>query len=411
MTMRRMLRTLAICVVTIVVAGCQSLDGPGVGNGNGNGNGDGNGDGNGNGGTENEVVPGTWGLVADGFTQPVGIAFAGDGRDRLFVAEKAGTVRAVVDGAVRVAPFLDLSARTASIGERGLLAMAFHPDFATNGRLFVHFTDEAASPPGDSVVAEVTVDPPGADTADVITLREIIRIEGPGAFHHGGQLAFGPDGFLYIAVGDRGDPAASQELTTLTGTILRLDVDSAATYDVPADNPFVGVAGAQPEIWAYGLRNPWRISFDTDTGDLWIADVGEVGAEEVNLQPSDSPGGENYGWPVMEGDACHDPPVGCVTAGLTLPTLTYPWDDPEFGRSVTGGYVYRGGTFGGLVGSYVFGDFISGRVFVAEFDDVDGWTMRTLFETDAMIVTFGRDEAGELYFADFVGGAVYGFAE
>ena len=426
MTMRRTLRMLAICALAIAVAGCQGVADPGNGNGNGNdngndngigpgngndnGNGNGNGNDNGNGGGPNDAMP--TGLVAlvDGFVQPVDVTAAGDGSGRLFVAEQGGTVWTVVDGVRQADAFLDLTGLTAADGERGLLAVAFHPDFATNGRLFVHLTDETANGPGDSLIAEVSVSPPDATAADADSLREILTITGPNAFHHGGQLAFGPDGYLYVAVGDRGAPAASQDLDTLTGSILRIDVDGAHPYEAPADNPFVGTPSAHDEIWAYGFRNPWRLSFDSLTGDLWIADVGEDDAEEINLQPADSPGGENYGWPTMEGDACHDPPTGCNMEGLTPPTLSYPTTSEGGRSSVTGGHVYRGSTFGGLVGAYVFGDFMSGRVYLAEEDEGD-WTMDTLFETNAMIVAIGRDEASELIFVDYAGGVVYEFAE
>jgi glucose/arabinose dehydrogenase len=347
--------------------------------------------------------------VAAGFDRPLGITHAADGSGRLFVVEQPGTVRVVSDGAVQQAPYLDLRDRIHASGERGLLGLAFHPEFAANGRLFVHYSDQN----GDTVVSELRAEPPDAAGVDAGSERVILTYEQPYTNHNGGQIAFGPDGYLYVALGDggsRGDPHdAGQDLTTLLGTILRLDVDGAEPYAVPDDNPFVGDSSARPEIWAYGLRNPWRFSFDTATGDLWIADVGQNAVEEVNLQPADSPGGENYGWRIMEGDACYDPPQGCDTSGLTMPVVTYTHAS-GWGRSVTGGYVYRGSDVPSLQGAYVFGDYVSGSVFVAE-PDGDGWTARRLLEAGFNVSSFGIDEDGELYVAAYGDGRIYRFAE
>lgn len=345
--------------------------------------------------------------VVDGFVQPLTITHAGDASERLFVVEQRGTVAVVRDGAV-AGRYLDLRERTRAQGERGLLGLAFHPDFAANGRLFVHYTDVS----GDTVLSELRADPPDADAVDPATERVLLSLEQPYGNHNGGQIAFGPDGYLYLSLGDGGsggDPLnAGQDLTTWLGTILRLDVDGAEPYEVPADNPFVGVEGALPEIWAYGLRNAWRFSFDRATGDLWIADVGQNAVEEINRQPADSPGGENYGWRIMEGDACFDPPSGCDTSGLTMPVVTYTHAS-GLGRSITGGYVYRGADVPELVGAYVFGDYVSGRIFVAEGSG-DDWSMRTLLEAGFRIAAFGEDEAGELFVADYQAGVLYRFA-
>ena len=344
--------------------------------------------------------------VADGFSQPLTITHAGDGSGRLFVVEQRGTVAAVRNGDVE-GRFLDLSDRTRAQGERGLLGLAFHPAFASNGRLFVHYTDRS----GDTVLSELRADPPSASSVDPATERVLLTLDQPYGNHNGGQIAFGPDGYLYLALGDGGsggDPLnAGQDRSTWLGTILRLGVDGAEPYEVPADNPFVGVEGALPEIWAYGLRNAWRFSFDRATGDLWIADVGQNAVEEVNRQPADSPGGENYGWRIMEGDACFDPPSGCDPSGLTMPVVTYTHAS-GLGRSVTGGYVYRGADVPALQGAYVFGDYVSGRVFVAEGSG-DDWSMRTLLEAGFRIAAFGEDESGELYVADYQGGVLYRF--
>ena len=347
--------------------------------------------------------------IADGFVQPLSITHAGDGSGRLFVAEQRGTVRSVHGDALVDRPYLDLRDRTRAQGERGLLGLAFHPDFADNGRLFVHYTDTG----GTTVLSELRAATPDADVVDPATERVILTLEQPYGNHNGGQIAFGPDGYLYLGLGDGGsggDPLdAGQDLGTWLGTILRLDIDGQQPYAVPDDNPFVGIDDALDEIWAYGLRNPWRFSFDRDTGDLWIADVGQNEVEEVNRQDADSDGGENYGWRIMEGDACYDPPTGCDPTGLTMPVLTYTHAS-GWGRSVTGGYVYRGSDVPSLEGAYVFGDYVSGRIFVAEGEG-DDWSARILLEPGFRIATFGQDEAGELYLADYQGGVLYRFAE
>ncbi len=347
--------------------------------------------------------------VADGFVQPLSITHAGDGSGRLFVVEQRGTVRVVHDETLVTQHYLDLQDRTRSQGERGLLGLAFHPDFADNARLFVHYTDTG----GTTVLSELRAATADADVVDPASERVILTLEQPYGNHNGGQIAFGPDGFLYLGLGDGGsggDPLdAGQDLGTWLGTILRLDVDGEHPYAVPGDNPFVGVDDALDEIWAYGLRNPWRFSFDRANGDLWIADVGQNEVEEVNRQDADSAGGENYGWRIMEGDACYDPPTGCDPTGLTMPVLTYTHAS-GWGRSVTGGYVYRGNDVPSLAGAYVFGDYISGRIFVAEGEG-DDWTARILLEPGFRIATFGQDEAGELYVADYQGGVLYRFAE
>ena len=346
--------------------------------------------------------------VADGFVQPLTITHAVDDSGRLFVVEQRGTVQTVHDGAV-TGTFLDIQDRTRAQGERGLLGVAFHPSFADNGRLFVHYTDLR----GATVLAELRADPPDAASVDAATERVILTMEQPYGNHNGGQVAFGPDGNLYLGLGDGGsggDPLnAGQDLGTWLGTIVRLDVDGAEPYAVPADNPFVDDPAALDEIWAYGLRNPWRFSFDRATGDLWIADVGQNAVEEVNRQRADSPGGENYGWRIMEGDACFDPPSGCDMSGLTMPVVTYTHAS-GWGRSITGGYVYRGDDVPALAGAYVFGDYVSGRIFVAEGSG-DEWSARPLLESGFRIAAFGEDQAGELYVADYSGGVLYRFAE
>jgi glucose/arabinose dehydrogenase len=345
--------------------------------------------------------------VAGGLTRPVSITHAGDGSERLFVVEQGGMVRVLVAGELHAEPYLDLTRRTEARGERGLLGLAFHPRFAENGRLFVHYTDRS----GTTIVSELRTPDPAAPRVDAGTERIVLSQSQPYANHNGGQIAFGPDGYLYIALGDGGsggDPLdAGQDLSTWLGTLLRIDVDGGEPYAVPNSNPFVGNRSARPEIWAYGLRNPWRFSFDRETGDLWIADVGQNAVEEVNLQSASSRGGENYGWRLMEGDRCFQPPSGCQDGTLVLPVITYTHGS-GWGRSVTGGYVYRGSELPDLVGRYVFGDFVSGRIFVAEGRD-GGWTARPLLDPGFSVSTFGQDEAGELYVAAYDSGRLYRF--
>jgi glucose/arabinose dehydrogenase len=270
----------------------------------------------------------------------------------------------------------------------------------------VHYSNLA----GDTVLAELRADPPDAAAVDPATERILLELAQPYGNHNGGQLAFGHDGYLYLALGDGGsggDPLnAGQDLGTILGTLIRIDVDGAEPYAVPGDNPFVGVDGAADEIWAYGLRNPWRFSFDTATGDLWIADVGQNAVEEVNLQRAGEGGGQNYGWRIMEGDRCFDPPQGCDPSGLTMPVITYTHES-GWGRSITGGYVYRGAAVPELQGWYVFGDYVSGRIFAA--DAADPASVRELAPAGFRISSFGLDEAGELYVTDHGGGRVLRF--
>ncbi|HSL82988.1 MAG TPA: PQQ-dependent sugar dehydrogenase, partial [Thermoanaerobaculia bacterium] len=341
--------------------------------------------------------------VASGFDLPLGIVHAGDGSGRLFVVEQTGRVRIVRGGAVLPEPFLDLRGRISCCGERGLLGLAFHPRYPGDPRLFVYFTD----PAGNSRLVEyrVSADP---DRADPASERTLLAVGQPFPNHNGGQLAFGPDGYLYVALGDGGsggDPHDNaQSLTTLLGKILRLDVDRAdpgLPYAVPPDNPtWPGVPFARREIWAYGLRNPWRFGFDRATGDLFVGDVGQRRIEEVDLLPAGQ-GGLNLGWRRKEGDECFQPPAGCeAIPGLTDPILTY---NHALGCSVTGGYRYRGPGSPRLAGVYVFGDFCSGRIWGATPGAGGAWSAAQLLDTDFAISSFGEDEAGELYQAAYAG--------
>ncbi|MCP4202422.1 MAG: PQQ-dependent sugar dehydrogenase [bacterium] len=338
--------------------------------------------------------------VASGFERPLGLVNAGDGTNRLFVVERAGRVHVIEDRAVRRRPFLDIRDRvTCCQGGHGLLGLAFHPDHESNGYFFVHYSDLS----GDSVIARFSVSNADPNRARAGSELRILAIPQTTAGHTGGDLAFGPDGYLYVASGDGsngGDPDNNaQSLGRPLGKILRLDVDGGPGA-VPSDNPFVGESGARDDIWAYGLRNPWRISFDRLTGDLFIADVGQNRIEEVDFQAAASPGGQNYGWRRMEGSACFEPPSDCDADNLVSPILEYGHD---LGCSVTGGYRYRGSRGPTLVGHYLFGDYCSGVIWGAEPNRDGVWISRVLAETDLRLVTFGEDEEGELYVVDFRG--------
>lgn len=341
-------------------------------------------------------------LVTDGLNKPVAIANAGE--ERLFVVQQAGLIRVVKGGKLLTEPFLDLRDETKSSGEQGLLGLAFPPDYATSGRFYVYYTDTA----GNSVLSRFTVTSGNPDRADETSEEVLLRQDQPHSNHNGGQLAFGPDGYLYLGLGDGGsggDPDGNgQNLGALLGKLLRLDVSGASGYAVPADNPFASDQDAKGEIWAFGLRNPWRFSFDRANGDLYIADVGQNAYEEVNHQPATSAGGENYGWNIMEADSCFKPANDCDEAGLVLPVVSYA-HGPARGRSITGGYVYRGDVVDELVGHYLFADFVSGRVW--HTSAASGWQIEPLFETGFNISTFGEGADGELYLVDYGAGALY----
>lgn len=306
-------------------------------------------------------------VIVDGLAEPVDLAPAGDGTGRLFVVEQAGRVRVVVNGRLMDRPFLDIAGRIASGGERGLLGLALHPGFPNDPRLFVNYTDLT----GDTVVAEYRLDEADSGQADPASERILLQVKQPYPNHNGGGLAFGPDGRLYIATGDGGageDPHENgQRFDTLLGKILRIDVDEprdgeAPAYRVPPDNPFVAVAGAAPEIWLTGLRNPWRIRFDAQTGDLWIGDVGQGEWEEIDVARAGE-GGLNFGWNRMEGAHCFEPRTGCETTGLTLPIAEYGHD---LGCAVVGGVVVRDPRQPLLDGRYLFGDACTGALWVLD---------------------------------------------
>lgn len=339
--------------------------------------------------------------VATGLHAPIGITNAADGSGRLFVNEQAGTIRVIGrDGSPKGDPFGDLRDRVLTGGERGLLELAFHPQFGTNRRLFVDYTRR---PDGNIVVAEFRASADGR-RLDPSSERVLLTIEhSQFSNHNGGQIAFGPDGYLYVAVGD--PSRSAQDTGTLLGKILRIDVNSAPSagraYAIPASNPFARGGGA-PEVWAYGLRNPWRFSFDPPSGDLYIADVGQSAWEEIDRQPGDAHGGANYGWPVMEGRHCFAQ-SGCDPARYVAPIAEYGHD---LGCVITGGYVYRGHSQPALDGVYVFADYCSGRVFSLQVDE-GAVTPRQVLQAEPGLASFGVDESGELYVANANTGAIY----
>jgi glucose/arabinose dehydrogenase len=334
--------------------------------------------------------------IASGLSFPLYLA-SPPGDERLFVVEKTGAIRVVKDGTLLPTPFLDLSAQVSGRAEQGLLGLAFPPDFASSGRFFVDYTDLE----GDTHVSafRVSSDP---DRADPASESVVLAIDQPGPSHNGGQLLFGPDGMLYIGMGDGGshggdDHGRGQSLDDLLGSILRIDVSSGTSYTVPPDNPFVGTAGARGEIWNYGLRNPWRFSFDRGTGDIYIADVGETQWEEVNYSAAADGAGRkvDYGWNVMEGRHCLGTP-DCDQSGLTLPVLEYSHD---MGCAIIGGYVYRGSAIPALQGHYFYSDFCQGwvRSFRIEDDQAVEEADWPSLAPGGQVSSFGEDAEGELY--------------
>jgi len=336
-------------------------------------------------------------VAVSGFDSPLDVTNAGDGSGRLFVVEQAGRIRLVEGDALVDRPFLDISARIASGGERGLLGLAFHPDYPTDPRFFVNYTDRD----GNTVVSQFTVSAAAPDLGDPDSEVVLMHISQPFANHNGGAVVFGPDGMLYIATGDGGsggDPQGNgQRLDTHLGKILRIDVDvtpgSATPYGVPADNPFATTAGAKPEIWFYGLRNPWRIRFDDATGDLWIGDVGQNAWEEIDVARAGQKG-LDYGWNIMEATHCFNPSSGCDQTGLTLPVAEY---DHDLGCAVIGGVVVRDPNQGRMDGGYLFGDACSDNLWLMD-PAGDGLRQATLVaKMGRSLSSIGEGEDGSVY--------------
>ncbi len=344
-----------------------------------------------------------------GFTHPTHLASARDGSGRLFVVEQPGRIRIIKNGALFPTPFLDITGHLGTVvGSKGLLSVAFPLDYASKQHFYVNYVDSF----GNLVVARYRVTS-NLDVADANS-EEIVLSSGPYQDHWGGELAFGPvDGYLYFGFGTGGTPtgpdALGQDLSVLRGKILRIDVElgNPATYTIPPSNPYATTANARQEIWALGLRNPWSSSFDRQTGDYYIADVGEGAREEVDFQPAGSAGGANYGWNIMEGSLCFDPPTNCNSTGLALPVTEY---DHTLGCDISGGTVYRGARYPSFQGIYFYGDFCSGRLWGLQ--KTNGvWQSALLFDTTLSIIGFSEDESGQLWVSDYSGGAVYPIVE
>lgn len=366
--------------------------------------------------------------MTGGLADPIGVTNAGDGSDRLFILERSGRIRIWNGSQLLATPFLDIQSLTqcpADCGERGLLGLAFHPNYETNGFFYVFYTRGGD---GTLVIARytVSVNPNIANSGSATIL---LTIPHPRTNHNGGQLAFGPDGYLYIATGDGGsgsDPDENgQSINTLLGKILRIDVngdsfpaDPNRNYAIPA-NPFAGVTAGEDEIWHFGLRNPWRFSFDRSTGDLFIGDVGQGSWEEIDFQEASSAGGLNFGWDVLEGMHCHeDSPSGAcntfLNGGSTLPILEYSRSENQNSgapcSSVTGGFVFRNLPVHSMFGNYFFGDFCSGKIWRGVLGGGGTWTKTQLFDTAFGISSFGENETGRIYFTDLNGDTLQWFA-
>ncbi len=346
--------------------------------------------------------------IATGFTSPVGMAAPNDGTGRIFVFEQGGKIKIVKNGKVNKDPFLDISSRLDGLNiaysEKGLLGMAFHPDYKSNGRFFVYYSAPSKLPKFDhkSVVAEYKVSAANADQADMkeIIIMEILQ---PESNHNGGMLAFGPDGFLYIGTGDGGGAndehgtiGNGQDLNTLLGKILRIDINKEKPYGIPADNPFVGKSNHRGEIYAYGLRNPWRFSFDNLNGKLFCGDVGQNKYEEINIIEK----GGNYGWRIMEGFHCFNPSSGCDKTGLKLPIAEY---DHDTGISICGGHIYRGNSYPSLHGFYFYGDW-SGKLFCLKRSPDNTWKKINVNvngtssnDINGKLNSMGEDANGDVY--------------
>lgn len=349
-----------------------------------------------------------WVKVADNFDNPLFVTSASDGSGRLFVVEQTGFILILQDSYLLPNPFLNISTLvpdevySGGYSEQGLLGLAFHPDFATNGFVFTSSINRE----GDSVITRYQVSNDNPNQLDPTSAEIVLTVDQPYPDHNGGNMAFGPDGYLYIGFGDGGKPAEpnyfSQEPNLFLGKLIRLDVDSLP-YQIPPNNPFIDQPEFLPEIWALGLRNPWRFSFDRQTGDLYLGDVGQWLWEEINFQPADGTGGQNYGWSAYEADQIYLEDETLSGGELTLPVLTYSHDE---GCSITGGYVYRGEALPALQGQYFYGDYCNGTIWTASQDEDGTWQGTLFMDTDLVISSFGQDEAGELYLVNYKG-AIY----
>jgi glucose/arabinose dehydrogenase len=342
--------------------------------------------------------------VVKGLKEPTFVAWLPDGSGRMVVLERAGRIRlADADGTLHPTPVLDLSDNTSTSTEQGLLGLAFDPNFSQNGYLYIDYTANDAS----VQVVRYTLSPGQPDQVDPSTAFTIMSIPKRSKVHNGGTLLFGPDGYLYISVGDDDAADQAQLLTSIYGKILRVDVDAAQPYAIPPSNPFVDRPGARAEIWSYGFRNPWRFSFDRASSDLWIGDVGDAKWEEVDMQPAGSRGGDNYGWPNFEGSEC-TMPDHCQDAPFVQPLVTY---GHNMNCAVIGGYVYRGPSVAAFAGRYLFGDLCTGGVFTITGDAQHGWNRVEIGFNPIKIDSFAEDPAGDVYVVDMQGGVIYRIAE
>jgi len=359
-------------------------------------------------------------LNTGGFVNaPLHVATPDDGTGRLFVVSQEGVIQIYANGSYLATPFLDITSLVTYNDEQGLLSMDFHPNYATNGYFYVYYVDNLTTP-GLVTIARYSVSAADPNVADPASAQIVLKIPNPfDDTHRGGRLEFGPDGYLYAGIGDSGgvgDPDnRAQNKGSLFGKLLRIDVDGTGAipcgqstpmpYAIPPTNPFVGVQGACEEVWAYGFRNPWRFSFDRATNDLFIADVGEDSWEEVDFQPANDGGGENYGWRMMEADHCYNPPTNCDDGSLTLPIMEYAHSATRC--ATIGGFRYRGTLIPDMVGMYIFGDLCSGEVFGAT-QSGSNWTFQVLKDTTFVLSGFGEDQAGELYLTN-LSGLIYRF--
>ncbi|MBJ10865.1 MAG: hypothetical protein CMP66_05335 [Flavobacteriales bacterium] len=348
-------------------------------------------------------------IFKTGFNSPVSIANAGD--DRLFIVEQGGIIKVIDNG--NTSTFLNISSIVNDgQSEQGLLGLAFHPNYATNGYFYIHYNNNTStgSTGKQTSISRFRVEEFNPNIADPSSELVLLTIDQPYWNHNGGCIDFGPDGYLYIGMGDggsSGDPQNySQNTQSMLGKMLRIDVDNGNPYSIPSDNPFVGSINTLEEIWAIGLRNPWRFSFDKQTGDMWIGDVGQNAWEEINFQDANSSGGENYGWRCYEGFAPFNS-SGCNNSYVD-PVQVYENNGWPNDCSVTGGYVYRGTQFPNFVGHYVFTDYCTGKFFTI-YDNLGGagWTTTTQEDTQYGVSTFGEGNDGELYFADINTGIIY----
>jgi glucose/arabinose dehydrogenase len=370
-------------------------------------------------------------LIADGYKKPVFITSYPNNAKLLYIVEQAGLIKILNDGKKLSRPFFDINKRVVNPNrpgdERGLLGFAFHPNHTNNGKFYINYMDND----GNTIISEFSTN--SELRADHKSERIILKLKQPYGNHNGGDIQFGPDGYLYISIGDggkAGDPLnAGQDLSSLFGKIIRIDIEQKP-YGIPKSNPFFGQKDKREEIWAWGLRNVWRFSFDKQTGDKYLADVGQNKWEEVNFEPASSKGGLNYGWRIMEANHCYDPKENCPTEGLIKPIIEYPNDanHPAFafriieelsfsetdveGCSVTGGYVYRGQKIKSMQGQYIFGDYCSGNIWTLKV--VNGKAINFKNRTEEInigggefttyISSFGQDSDGEIYIIDYNGG-------